>query len=472
MSFISVYYVIFVFLLNILFYGISHKYRMYILLVGSLFFITLYSKYAAIWIIAASLMAYLFGSVIQKSKFCNTKTGLFLGIGILVFPLFFLKYLCPLMQGTFSELIVPVGISFYTLSLISYVVDVWKGKYDAEKNVWKFILFTIFFPQIVQGPIARFDCWKNNLNKIYKFEYREYTFGWQLIVWGYFLKFVVADKAGIMVNTVYENPVELPGIYILTAAILYSIQLYADFCGCVNIAIGTAQTFGIVLQPNFRQPYFAESIRDFWRRWHLTLSNWLRDYVYIPLGGNQKGKVRQCINILVVFVVSGIWHGFGLNFVLWGILHGIYQVFEIIFDRIGLPVNRKQGNRCSRVIKILITFVLVTFGWMLFRAQSVEQFLNLLRQMFSTWNPEAILDGNAYYRMGLSRLQTLPLILGIAGLFVVDLLHERGISIRKKVSEYPIVLRWMIYLAVIMFILIFGTYGPAYADNQFIYGKF
>lgn len=311
-----------------------------------------------------------------------------------------------------------------------------------------------FFPQIVQGPIARFDCWKNNLNKIYKFEYKEYTFGWQLIVWGYFLKFVVADKAGIMVNTVYENLVELPGIYILTAAILYSIQLYADFCGCVNIAIGTAQTFGIVLQPNFRQPYFAESIRDFWRRWHLTLSNWLRDYVYIPLGGNQKGKVRQCINILVVFVVSGIWHGFGLNFVLWGILHGIYQVFEIIFDRIGLPVNRKQGNRCSQIIKISISFALVTFGWMLFRAQSVEQFFNLVRLMFSVWNPEAILDGDAYYRMGLSRLQTFPLILGIAGLFVVDLLHERGISIRKKVSEYPIVLRWMIYLAIIMFILI------------------
>ena len=174
----------------------------------------------------------------------------------------------------------------------------------------------------------------------------------------------------------------------------------------------------------------------------------------------------------MVFVVSGIWHGFGLNFVLWGILHGIYQVFEIIFDRIGLPVNRKQGNRCSQVIKISISFALVTFGWMLFRAQSVEQFFNLVRLMFSVWNPEAILDGNAYYRMGLSRLQTLPLILGIAGLFVVDLLHERGISIRKKVSEYPIVLRWMIYLAIIMFILIFETYGPAYADNQFIYGKF
>lgn len=273
-----------------------------------------------------------------------------------------------------------------------------------------------------------------------------------------------------MVNTVYGNYEELSGVYIWFATFLYSIQLYADFFGCVNIAMGVAQTFGIKLQTNFNQPYFATSVRDFWRRWHMTLSNWLRDYVYIPLGGNRKGIYRQCFNILIVFIISGIWHGAGITFLCWGILHGLYQIIEILVERY------KKGNVNVGIgikfMKILWTFILVTFAWMLFRAESLSQFAYLLKNMFSCFNPEALLDGDAYYKMGLSRIETLPLIVGIVALGISDLCHERGISIRSKIAALPCPLRWGIYLLTIMFVLVLGTYGPAYSANQFIYGRF
>lgn len=471
MSFISIYYVIFVALFNLIFYCVPVKSRRKVLLLGSILFMALYSGFASLWFFYATVAAFLFGVAYQKNiGFFKSAWGLIVMIGALLFPLIFLKYFCPAVSGTFSGLIIPIGISFYTLSLISYVVDVWKKKYEPETRPAAFFLFSSFFPQILQGPIARFDQWKENLHKEPVFDYRIYTFGWQLILWGYFLKFVVADKAGIMVNTVYNNCQELNGFYIVIAALLYSVQLYADFSGCVNIAIGTAQTFGMKLQDNFRQPYFADSVRDFWRRWHISLSNWLRDYIYIPLGGNRKGKVRQCLNIVLVFGVSGIWHGAGLTYLLWGLLHGVYQILEILSDRIFGESRRDNGLK--KAGKRIVTFLAVTFAWILFRADSVSHFEELVTNMFDAWNPEVIFDGNAYFKMGLSRLQTLPLIMGILGMLVVDILHERNIRIRDRVAEYPMVLRWIIYLTAILFVLIFGTYGPAYSENQFIYGRF
>ena len=409
--------------------------------------------------------AYTFGLAKEKKMyFAEKKIGLWIVIIALLAPLVALKYI------GISTLWVPMGISFYTLSLVSYVVDIYYEKYTPEKKFVDFFLFSAFFPHIVQGPIARYDKIIKNIKEKHRFNYQNFTFGWQLILWGYFLKFVIADKAGIMVNTVYGNYEELSGVYIWFATFLYSIQLYADFFGCVNIAMGVAQTFGIKLQTNFNQPYFATSVRDFWRRWHMTLSNWLRDYVYIPLGGNRKGIYRQCFNILIVFIISGIWHGAGITFLCWGILHGLYQIIEILVERY------KKGNVNVGIgikfMKILWTFILVTFAWMLFRAESLSQFAYLLKNMFSCFNPEALLDGDAYYKMGLSRIETLPLIVGIVALGISDLCHERGISIRSKIAALPCPLRWGIYLLTIMFVLVLGTYGPAYSANQFIYGRF
>lgn len=471
MSFISIYYVIFVAFLNLVFYTVPVRGRIKVILAGSLLYVFLYSKGAALWLIGAVLVTFLYGRALGNNEEGKGRAaGLAAVIALLIFPLALFKA-AGVWDG-WRSLLVPVGISFYTLSLISYAVDIYRKKYEPERNLVSFMVFAIFFPQIVQGPIARFDKWKKNMEAGRRFDYKEFTFGWQLILWGYFLKFVVADKAGIMVNTVYGNYTKMQGLYIAVAAALYSIQLYADFSGCVNIALGTAQTFGFQLSPNFRQPYFALSIRDFWRRWHMTLSGWLRDYIYIPLGGSRKGTVRQCINILIVFGVSGIWHGAGPTFLVWGIFHGACQAAEVVADKIRKNKKDKKPGMIGMGVRMGITFLLVTFAWMVFRADSLSHFVNLIKNMFAIWNPEVILDGDAYYKMGLSRLQTVPLVLGIVSLFGADFLHEKNISIREWTARRPLVIRWVFYLAMIMTVLVFGTYGPAYAANQFIYGRF
>lgn len=487
MSFISIYFVLFVLLINFIYYCIPLRFRHTALAGASLVFCIIGSSAAVLWLLFSALAAYCYGiGAARKIAFFKSRSGLCLTIILIIAPLILLKYwnfFGELWHGSkptvFSDMLLPVGISFYTLTLISYTVDIYKENYQPEKRFERFFLFAAFFPQILQGPIARYDKISETLFAGHKFSYREFTFGWQMILWGYFLKFVIADKAGIMINTVYGDAAQLQGIYIVAAAILYSIQLYADFMGCVNIALGAAQTFGIRLQHNFRQPYFATSIREFWRRWHITLSNWLRDYIYIPLGGSRKGIARQCINIVVVFGISGLWHGTGLTFICWGLLHGIYQILEILFSNIRKDKNiRKKSDTVGRgrflgkAVKTGITFLLVTFAWMLFRAESMEHFISLISNMFACFNPEAILDGDAYYKMGLSRIQTLPLIFGIACMAAADLCHEKGRSIREWVAERPLGIRWMIYLSAIAFVLIFGTYGPAYAGNQFIYGQF
>lgn len=465
MSFISITFILYVALINLIFYCCPLKGRNITLLLASMVYFWFASGYGILYLLWGLFLSYAFGIAKEKQiRLAEYKIGLWVTIIALLLPLFFLKYI------DISTLWIPVGISFYTLSLVSYVVDVFYEKYKPEKNFTDFFLFAAFFPHIVQGPIARYNKLVNYIKEKHIFDYQNFTFGWQLILWGYFLKFVIADKAGIMVNTVYGNYTELNGVYIVFAAFLYSFQLYADFFGCVNIAMGVAQTFGIKLQTNFVQPYFAVSVREFWHRWHITLSNWLRDYVYIPLGGNRKGICRQCLNILLVFTISGIWHGAGLTFLCWGVLHGLYQIVEILIERrVKLNIKTGLGVQC---IKTLWTFLLVTFAWMLFRCESLPHFVDLLKYMFSCFNPEAILNGDAYYKMGLSRIETLPLIAGILALGVVDICHEKNIRIRPQIASLPGVLRWSIYLATIMFVLIFGTYGPAYSANQFIYGQF
>lgn len=446
MPFISIYFVLFVLLLNFIYYCTPVKYRRIILLGGSILYVAMCSGIAAWMMIAAAAVSFLYGLWKPARK------GTVIVVLILLLPMLCVR--------VFSDFMGAVGLSFYTLSLISYVIDIYRGELEPEKNFGRYLLFVTFFPKIVQGPITRYESFSTSLYQDHFFDYREFTFGWQRILWGYFLKFVVADKAGIMVDTVYGNYRELQGVYIAVAAILYCIQIYADFNGCIQIVTGVAETFGIELPINFRQPYFAGSIREYWRRWHISLSTWLRDYVYIPLGGNRKGKVRKYINIMLVFAVSGLWHGNNITFWIWGLIHGLYQVLESFWQDTG------------RWYRKVITFMQLTFAFILFRAESLQHFAGLVKGLFATFNPEAVFDGDAYYRMGLSRLQTLPLIFGIILMFAVDYLHERNIRIRDYIAGKPLLLRWSIYLLAVLFVVIFGTYGPAYAANQFIYGQF
>lgn len=446
MPFISVYFVLYVLLLNIVYYCVPVKYRNPVLLAGSVGYIAMYSGTAAWMLIAATGVSFLYG------LWKPAKKGTIMVVCILLLPMLLVRVL-PNFVGA-------VGLSFYTLSLISYVVDVYRGEIEPEKNFERFLLFSLFFPKIVQGPIVRYQELSRSLCDQHYFDYIVFSYGWQRILWGYFLKFVVADKAGIIVDTVYGNYLELQGLYIVIATLLYCIQIYADFHGCIQIVLGVAETFGMELPVNFRQPYFAASIKEYWRRWHISLSSWLRDYIYIPLGGNRKGKCRKYLNIIVVFAVSGLWHGNNITFWIWGMLHGFYQIIESFW---------KESDRLYRKV---LTFLEIAFAFILFRAESLQHFVGLLKGMCAVFNPEVIMDGDAYFRMGLSRVQTLPLLAGIVIMFIADYLHEKNICIRDCISNRPIGIRWMIYLLGVLAVVVFGTYGPAYAENQFIYGRF
>lgn len=288
-------------------------------------------------------------------------------------------------------IVVPLGISFYTLSVIGYLIDVYRMKYAPSRNFLKFLLFVCYFPHILQGPIARYNQLSQQFEEYHAFDYNRVTMGLQLMVWGYIKKMIIADRAAIFVDSVYGQYQLADGMILLIASVLYSIQIYADFSGCVDIASGVSKVLGIDLICNFRQPYLAESINDFWKRWHISLSSWFRDYLYIPLGGNRKGIWRRWLNVLIVFVVSGFWHGVGINYIVWGLLHGIYQVIGYLL----LPVRKKtaqilhfsEKTSAGRALHILATFLLVNFAWIYFRVSSIGDANIIIKNIITDFSP-------------------------------------------------------------------------------------
>lgn len=481
MSFVSFNYLLFLGIICLVFYGLPVKYRKWCLLPASLFFFVNGCGILVIWLLYSSLVAWGYGLGLERKRNAGKISFLCGAVILLLLPLVGFKWGHLLQNvlfhtGSAAAFVAPLGISFYTLSLIGYCTDIYRGKYAAQKNFGKFLLFSSFFPHIVQGPIARYDELEKSLFRETKFDYDSFCKGVQLILWGFMQKLIIADRAAVLVNTVFAPDAELMGMYILIAFITYSIQLYADFAGCVNIARGSAQLFGISLARNFEQPYFAVSIQDFWRRWHLSLSSWLRDYVYIPLGGNRKGKLRKCCNTMVVFAVSGLWHGAGFHYFMWGLLHGFFLVFgELLKPVKGRwleTVRVRQNGTVFVFIKRLLTFGLVTFAWGLFRADSMIHFLQLLKNMVSVFNPQIIFSGGAFEMSGLRLSSYLAVLGGTAIMTGVDFLHERGIGIRDRIAQMDMPVRWVIYIAAVMTIIIFGMYGPGYSASQFIYGQF
>ena len=367
-----------------------------------------------------------------------------------------------------------MGISFYTLQVIAYCVDVYKGKAEAQSNFFKYLLFVSFFPQILQGPIPRYNQLKEQLFEGHTFDYKTVKFGFQLILWGMFLKMVIADRAAIFVNAVFPEYHLYEGTVLAVAAVLYSIQLYTDFLGCVCIAMGAAEVYGIKLQTNFERPYMAVSIKDFWRRWHISLSSWLRDYVYISLGGKRKGKLRRYINLMLTFLVSGIWHGSGLQYIFWGLMQGGYQVAGEILQ----PVRKKVRN----VLKIdensgfyvlwqrACTFVLITSSWVIFRSANLRAGLSMLKRIVTDITPWVLFDGTLY-EFGIEARSFMALILCIVLVMVIEHFQEKG-NIREMLSQQHIIVRWSIYLGAIALVAVLGVYGPGYSATQFLYGQF
>lgn len=372
------------------------------------------------------------------------------------------------------DIILPLGISFYTMQMIAYIVDIYRGA-KAETNFIKYALFISFFPKLLTGPIERTATFLPQLQERKYFNYDNLKNGLLLMLYGYFLKMVIGDRAAILVNFVFENYEAYMGLEIFVAITIYSIQIYADFFGYTCIAIGAAQTMGFTLLQNFNHPFFAVSVGDYWRRWHISLSMWLRDYIYFPLGGSRCSKIKKYRNILITFFISGLWHGANWTFIIWGMIHGLSiildDIFKPVFQKIYSIFNINTQCFSFRLFQIIIAFLIINYSRLFFRAPDIETAVIMTKQMFSVWNPWIFFD-NSLYDMGLSRKDFYVLCFSIIILWAVSFMQEKGIKIREELAKQNLVFRWILYWIAIFGILTFGVYGTAYNANQFIYFQF
>ena len=369
------------------------------------------------------------------------------------------------------DILLPVGISFYIFQALGYLIDVYRGDVRAERNLLKYALFVSFFPQLVAGPIERSKNLLGQLDTPKKFDIPGVRDGLLIMLWGYFLKLVIADRCALLVDTVYDAYEEYRGFQLVLANVMFAIQIYCDFMGYSTIAKGAAKVLGIRLMDNFEQPYFAESVREFWRRWHISLSTWFRDYVYIPLGGSRCSRLKKYRNVFVTFAVSGLWHGASMNFVLWGIIHGLYQIAEDLLS----PVREKLYTRFKvddtsfswRFFRILKTFVLVDIAWIFFRARSLHSALYILRASFDLSNIGMVLN-DGIYELGLNTRNMNLLVIALAALVTAGCMRKRGVDVRKWLSGQNLAFRYMIYWgAVIMIILSLDLSGMEFIYFQF-----
>ena len=366
------------------------------------------------------------------------------------------------------DILLPVGISFYTLQALGYLIDVYRGEIRAEKNFIRYALFVSFFPQLVAGPIERSRNLLAQLSDSRPFSYENLRRGMLLILYGLFLKMVISDRLAIMVDTVYGDSAAYPGCYIVAATVFFAIQIYCDFYGYSTIARGSALLMGIHLMDNFNAPYFSKSVKEFWRRWHISLSSWFRDYLYIPLGGNRKGVTRKELNHLLVFAVSGLWHGASMSYVFWGFLNGIYQIAEDAVSNI-----RKSADDCfsRRVFQRILTFSLVTLAWLFFRAGTFANAGEMLTNIFASNNWVVLMNGSLY-NLGVPESHMKILLVSILLLFLIDYQKYQG----KDVVEIFLRQGWFFRVLAILFfvyvILLYGCYGEMFDTQQFIYFQF
>lgn len=439
----------------------------YILFAASCAFYSFFGRVPFFFIGASAVSIWVGGLVIERSKAGKTRwlsAVVVFNVSVLVL----LKYIHP-----WSSIVVPLGISFYSLQAISYVWDVKRGTIPAERNPLKLALYLIFFPTVMQGPISRYGQLGAQLWARHSYSWARMQSGLELALWGFFKKMVVADRAAMLADAVFAPGATMEGFPVILGVVCYSVQIYADFSGCVDICRGICEVMGIDLIDNFKHPYFATSIKDFWRRWHISLSTWLRDYVYIPLGGNRHGAFRKYLNVLIVFGVSGIWHGVGINFFIWGLLHGLYQLFDGLTIKIRTKLRAlcgmEEGVFSFRFGQRIWTFVLVSFAWIFFRAPTLSDAWSVIKRM-CVFNPWTWTDGS-YLKHGLDGKDLDVLVFSLAVLLVVSTMQER-FKVRGWLARQVLWFRWSVYLLAFFCTLIFGVYGPGYNASQFIYMGF
>lgn len=467
----------------ITYYLISPKYRWLFLLLASYYFYMSWKPEYAILIMASTVIDYFTGLGIGKSSSKKVRLSLLCvslctNLGLL----FTFKYfnffidsinsvweLIP--QGpTLSnvDLILPVGISFYTFQTLSYTIDIYKGQQQPERNFGKFALFVSFFPQLVAGPIERSVHLLPQFSRKVSFNYNQVVSGFRLMLWGLFKKMVIADRLALIVNEVYGNHENYAGLQLILGTAFFAFQIYCDFSGYSDIAIGAARSLGFDLMTNFRIPYFSKSIREFWSRWHISLSTWFRDYVYIPLGGNRASESRWFFNLFITFLISGLWHGANWTFVVWGALHGFYLIAAIVRDKLVAHFNLSwmkfnSNNLFGRLANMGLTFGLVCLGWVFFRADNVSEGLAIIQNMAHISKSQIGL-----FTFGASLKDELLLsLIFLPVMLCAEFLTRKG-TIEEIVGKLPWLVRWALYILFGICITLFSVFG----SQEFIYFQF
>ncbi len=516
MSFISFIFIIAVFVGLAIYWLFPNRIRWIIILIISLAFYWWAGGWEKlVFVIATSVivfftalrMEYIYTSqrfevLSREEKKKRAREYLIMGIVAVLFLLLYAKIgknMSKWIQDTISEknsilrdLIIPIGISYYSFGVIGYLADVYWRKDTAENNFFKFLLYMTYFPQILQGPIPRHKRLAIQFVEDRTFDYKIFCFGLQRAIWGYFKKLVIADRFAIIVKTVFGNTEKYGGQYIIVAVLASAVQLYCDFSGCMDIALGISESFGIKLDENFSRPFFSRSAAEFWRRWHITLGAWFKDYVYMPMVINSKlikisKKIKDRIGmrasknfmtivpLAIVWLLTGLWHGTGLDYILWGCYWGLIIIISTIFapeikkfdEKLKINTNSKGWH----VFQMFRTFIIFCGGRLLTVPGDIMITLKTVKSLCTTWNPWIWVD-QSLYGLGLDRPNFWVGIFALVFMVIMSILQERGVHIRETVSKWFLPIRWIVYIVAIFTVLILGKYGPGFDAASFVYMNF
>jgi alginate O-acetyltransferase complex protein AlgI len=480
MLFNSLEFAIFFPLVTGIFFLLSQRWRVHWLLAASCFFYMAFIPAYILILFITILIDYFAGIYLERVQDKKNKKAL-LWVSILstCTVLFIFKYY-GFFTGSFVGLaglfgwhlsrhvvsiVLPIGLSFHTFQSLSYVIEVYRGNQKAERNFVVYATYVMFFPQLVAGPIERPQNLLHQFWERHDFNYVNVTSGLKRMAWGFFKKLVVADRLALYVNDIYSAPRSFNGLQLSIATFFFAYQIYCDFSGYSDIAIGAAEVMGFRLMENFRTPYYSLSVSEFWRRWHISLSTWFKDYVYVPLGGNRVSKGRHIINLLITFSVSGLWHGANWTYVIWGFLNGLYLVFgwltkdwrDRFFAAVGLPVE----TAVRKVLMLSTTFLLTCFAWIVFRARNMTDAAYVFTHLASGWN---------FHHIATEQFWMRQMPVAVAGILVLEIgqLWSSEVSVPSLIGKMPIAARWAIYASFVMAVLMFGVYK----QMQFIYFQF
>jgi alginate O-acetyltransferase complex protein AlgI len=476
MLFNSIHFVLFFLIVTTLYFLIPHRFRWFFLLSASCYF---YMAFIPVYILILgfTIVVDYFAGILLENSFGAKRNYLLIAslvanIGVLAFFKYynFLNNNLSAILNSFGypntipnlSIILPIGLSFHTFQAMSYTIEVYRGNQTAEHKFGIYALYVMFYPQLVAGPIERPQNLIHQFYEKHTFDYHSVVEGLKLMLWGFFMKLVIADRLALYVNAVYSNSAQHTGTSLLVATIFFAFQIYCDFAGYSNIAIGAARVMGFKLMTNFNRPYFSRSISEFWKRWHISLSSWFRDYLYISIGGNRVSVPRWYLNLFLVFVISGLWHGASWTFIIWGALNGFYLIFatatETLRDRINGHLFLDKVPKLHNLLQIITTFILASLAWVFFRAGSLQEALAILGKISSMKGPLFI--GSPAFA-----------IYSLLGIMVLLITEFRAEFFGGKFLFFHHPNQWIRkfgYTIVILTILLFGVFD----GGQFIYFQF